>query len=194
NEVLNLIASDTETRWNSTFFLLERLKYFHNTLSVFAEKLFRDSNRTTRIDGEPLIKLIPSSDNWAALEELLLLLQPFVDATNLTSGNTYPTLSLWYPTLFCLKEFLQNTKRNISSHQIIVAEQIENIKCSLKRQIELLEPPSQPNLISSTISITSTTSDHSMFIDYFNQNLSLQHITSPIDIEISLYLQLSPLL
>ncbi|CAG8486082.1 15432_t:CDS:2 [Cetraspora pellucida] len=51
NEVLNPVASDTDT-----------------------QKLLQDSNRATRIDGETLKKLIPSLDNWIALDELLLLL------------------------------------------------------------------------------------------------------------------------
>ncbi|CAG8551976.1 14606_t:CDS:2 [Acaulospora morrowiae] len=33
-------------------------------------------------------------NNWIALEELILLSQPFIDATNITSGSIYPTLSL----------------------------------------------------------------------------------------------------
>ncbi|CAG8723403.1 17371_t:CDS:2, partial [Dentiscutata heterogama] len=88
------IASDTETRWNSTFFLLERLIYFRNTLSILGNKLALDPDRTTRNDGDNLKKLLLNSDNWTSLEELILLLRPFVDATNLTSGSSYSTLSL----------------------------------------------------------------------------------------------------
>ncbi|CAG8808124.1 1297_t:CDS:1, partial [Dentiscutata erythropus] len=40
---------------------------------------------------------------------------------------------------------------------------------------------------------TSFSNNTSLFIDFFNQNSSLQTSTSPIDIEISLYSQLTPL-
>ncbi|CAG8552901.1 12817_t:CDS:2 [Cetraspora pellucida] len=175
NEVLNPVASDTDT-----------------------QKLLQDSNRATRIDGETLKKLIPSSDNWIALDELLLLLRPFVDATNLTSVCNSILTSLnkhWeiLDELGCIASFLDPRFKYLS---FLTTEQRENIKCNLKKQIESLESPLQSCLNSST-SVTLTTtisSNHSMFIDYFNQNLSSQHIPSSVDIEISLYLQLPPLL
>ncbi|CAG8810086.1 36407_t:CDS:1, partial [Racocetra persica] len=54
-------------------------------------------------NSKALKKLLPSLDNWIVLEELILLLQPFADAINLTSSNIYSTLLLCYPTLFCLR-------------------------------------------------------------------------------------------
>ncbi|CAG8448963.1 18447_t:CDS:2 [Racocetra fulgida] len=72
------------------------------------------------IDCDNLKKLLLNSEEWASLEELILLPQPYVDATNITSGSSYSTLSLWYPTLYCLREYLKNTVYTITSPQIII--------------------------------------------------------------------------
>ncbi|CAG8797570.1 13022_t:CDS:1, partial [Dentiscutata erythropus] len=80
--------------------------------------------------------------------------------------------------LGCIASFLDSRFKYLT---FLMASQIENVKYSLKRQIELFESPSQSCLVSST----TTTSNHSVFINYFNQNLSLQYTTSLIDLEIS---------
>ncbi|CAG8838826.1 16680_t:CDS:1, partial [Cetraspora pellucida] len=69
-------------------------------------------------DGDDLKKLLLNSEDWTSLDELILLLRPFIDATNLTSGSSYTTLSLWYPTLHCLREYLNNILQTITSSQI----------------------------------------------------------------------------
>ncbi|CAG8572709.1 1120_t:CDS:2, partial [Acaulospora morrowiae] len=67
--VYNPITTDTDTRWNN-------------------------SNRAIRNDGELLEQKLLTNSDWQALEELIIILRPFVDATNLMSGSTYSTLSL----------------------------------------------------------------------------------------------------
>ncbi|CAI2197141.1 14995_t:CDS:2, partial [Funneliformis geosporum] len=68
--ILDPIASDTETRWNSAFFLLEQLIYFHNTLSALADKLVLDSDRSTRIDDATNLTSASLSRRWDIPDEL----------------------------------------------------------------------------------------------------------------------------
>ncbi|CAI2184638.1 16175_t:CDS:2, partial [Funneliformis geosporum] len=117
--ILDPIASDTEMRWNSLSFYWNDL-LFRNALAALADKLVLDSDRSTRID------------DWTTLEELILLLQPFENATNLTSGSTYPTFSLWYPTLYCLRNCLNKIACNIKSPQIKIV--CNEILASLSRR------------------------------------------------------------
>ncbi|CAG8542567.1 14608_t:CDS:2, partial [Cetraspora pellucida] len=166
--VLDPIASDTETRWN-------------------INKLVFDPERTTRSNGDSLKKLLLSSEDWGALEELISLLRPFVDATNLTSGSSYLTLSLWYPTLYCLREYLKSVVHTLTNLQIIIV--CNEILASLYRCWDIPDELETPTVLPST----SFSSNTSMFIDFFNHHLSSQPSTSQIDIEISLYLQLPSL-
>ncbi|CAG8716602.1 34885_t:CDS:1, partial [Racocetra persica] len=221
--ILDLIASDTETRWNSTFFLLERLIYFCDTLSVLANKLASNPNRTTRSDSDDLKKLLLNSEDWTLLDELILLLRSFVDTTNLTSGSSYPTLSLWYPTLHCLREYLNNILQTITSSQIRtvcteilaslykhwdIPDELDCIASFLDPRfkfLNFLSPLQRENIkqnlknrielleTSNTLSTTTSSNNTSLFIDFFNQNSSSQPSTSQIDIKISLYLQLPAL-
>lgn len=189
-----------------------------------ADKLILNPDRSTRVDGDNLKKLLLSPEDWIALEELILLLRPFVDATNLTSGSVYPTLSLWYPTLYCLRKYLKNITHNLTSPQIKVTcneilaslhkrwdipdelgcvasfldprfkslnflsiDQIETTKQNLKKQIEVSETSSSPFV---TPILSNSTS---IFLDFFNHDISSQPPISIVDTEISLYSQLPTL-
>ncbi|CAI2194504.1 5897_t:CDS:1 [Funneliformis geosporum] len=100
--ILNPIIFDTETHWNSTFFLLERLIY----VSELANKLTLDPNRSICSNGDLLKNLLLSSENWIALEELILLLRPFVDATNSSDGDLLKNLLLSSENWIALEEFI----------------------------------------------------------------------------------------
>ncbi|CAI2191739.1 6129_t:CDS:2, partial [Funneliformis geosporum] len=212
---------------------IENFKYSHlgNSIEDCLRKEFQKWNITSKLLGgttnndASMIKAI--SEDWIALEELILLLRPFVDTTNLTSSSTYPTLSLWFPTLHYLKEYLKNIIQTITSQSIVtvcnkilaslnkrwelshmlgyiasfldprfkylgflLANQIEDTKQHLKHQIELLET----SKLQSISLITSLSYNNFIFINFFNQNMILkQSNVSPIDTEISLYLQLPTL-
>jgi len=47
-------------------------------------------------DGSDCI-LMPSTTEFAAIEELMKILKPFDDATDILSGETYPTLGIIQP-------------------------------------------------------------------------------------------------
>ncbi|CAI2180457.1 6262_t:CDS:2, partial [Funneliformis geosporum] len=109
----------------------------------------------------------------------------------------YPTLSLWYLTLYfslskrwdipdeldCIASFLDLRFKFLN---FLSENQIKSTKQSLKIRIELLETPAS---IPTTPHLNST----SIFLDFFNQNISSQPPISPINTEISFYLQIPAL-
>ena len=97
------LITDTPTRWNSTFMMLERMHKIHQALDI-----------TCKINNMSEIKL--HLNEWNRIEELLELLQPFYDVTNILSGESYPTVSLVYPIITGLYETLQkkSTKHKLN--------------------------------------------------------------------------------
>ncbi|CAI2187407.1 13914_t:CDS:2 [Funneliformis geosporum] len=146
-------------------FLLERLIYFRDTLPELANKLTLDPNRSIRSDDDLLKNLLLSSEDWIALEELILLLRPFVNATNLTSASLNKCWKLPHM-LGCIASFLDPRFKYLG---FLSANQIEDTKQHLKQQIELLET----SKLQSISSITSLSYNNSIFIKFFNQNMTL---------------------
>lgn len=89
------LKQDVRTRWNSTFYMLERLLKLKVPLSATL----------------PLLDSPPSnlnSNEWLLIEDVVMLLQPFEKITTIVSGESYPTLSCIIP----IVQGLQNSMRN----------------------------------------------------------------------------------
>lgn len=78
------LKNDVQTRWNSTFFMLERLLRVKVPLSATLSML-----------DSPPANL--NSAEWLILEDCVSILQPFEKITTVLSGESYPTLSSVIP-------------------------------------------------------------------------------------------------
>ena len=78
----HMLKSSCVTRWGSTYEMLTRLT--EQQQAVLLE------------DGGDSI-LMPSSNEFAVIEELVDILKPFNDATEILSGDSYPTLGIVQP-------------------------------------------------------------------------------------------------
>ena len=72
------IIKDIVTRWNSTYYMLERCM----TLEPFIKEVCREFN----------MKPVPSTQEWEAASKLCKLLKPFREMSVFFEGEKYPTL------------------------------------------------------------------------------------------------------
>lgn len=112
------LVQDVSTRWNSTFYMINRLiEQRPATLS--------DPSLTQR--GKRYLDLKP--DQWSLLEELSAALKPFECATVFMSGQEYITVSSLPP---LVKGLLKSTEdaaydsASVKSFQVTAVEQLQN--------------------------------------------------------------------
>ncbi|KAJ1690624.1 hypothetical protein LUZ63_014779 [Rhynchospora breviuscula] len=103
-------AWDVQTRWNSTYLMLE-----------LALELREAINRYASLDKRYTSK--PSEQDWERLKALVQCLKPFYDATLKLSGTKYPTLNLFFPE-FC-EVYLSIKKMGSSPHPFVVQMSLE---------------------------------------------------------------------
>ncbi|KAH9637309.1 hypothetical protein HF086_006953 [Spodoptera exigua] len=93
-EIIKL-KQDVQTRWNSTFYMLQRLLRAKVPLSATL----------------PLLTSPPpslNSEDWLIIEDCVALLQPMEKVTSVLSGESYPTLSCIIPIVRGLQSSIQN--------------------------------------------------------------------------------------
>jgi zinc finger BED domain-containing protein 1 (E3 SUMO-protein ligase ZBED1) len=111
------VVQDVATRWNSTFYMLQRLIRLREAIAVVGAELAKEglggqsssSQAEAKSAATKLNKLALTSDEWEMVEETIRILAPFEAATRMLSGSKYTTLSLVYPTIAILKENLEKT-------------------------------------------------------------------------------------
>ncbi len=144
NHVLKLISEDQSVknkvsfiidffvRWNSTFKMIKRFKTLKQvviSITSFPEKI-------SGIKDAQLTKLkcwLLSSDDWALVEVLSKILEPFHLATELASGQTYPTLSISLVILVNLKKHLDSI--GTSDEDVLKRILLERLKYHLESKI-----------------------------------------------------------
>jgi zinc finger BED domain-containing protein 1 (E3 SUMO-protein ligase ZBED1) len=101
------LEMDVRTRWNSTLSMLKRLVRLKISLCIFLQYLKSSEGR-----GEMKMKNIPSfqEEDWALIECLCIVLNPFLRTTEKLSGEKYPTFVYALPVLCRLKQHLENSE------------------------------------------------------------------------------------
>lgn len=92
---INKLILDVHTRWNSTFYMIER--FLELVLTIGAILLCRS-------DAPPML----TSSEIGCLRDILHLIQPFERLTKEISGQNYVTVSKVIPLVSCIRGMLEN--------------------------------------------------------------------------------------
>ncbi|CAG8829291.1 20724_t:CDS:1, partial [Gigaspora margarita] len=98
NEPLDIIK-DMDTGWNFTFYLIEWLVHLRPAIIQLYSTLNNHTLREIRKSAETLSSFLPSKEEFELLEELVVILFPFDEATQFLSGSKYPILGFMMPML-----------------------------------------------------------------------------------------------
>ncbi|CAM6006508.1 unnamed protein product [Sphagnum balticum] len=101
------LVLDMKVRWGSTFSMIKRLNAHRSTLINLIDELSSIQGVTVR-QKNTLTNSKLSDDDWIILEILSNILGMFVEATEMLSGQNYPSLALAYPILDSLNHYLNS--------------------------------------------------------------------------------------
>ena len=106
------LIQDCVTRWGSTLFMIERI--LEQQTAICAVLMENRSDRS----------LLPSTDDFTVLEELVNVLRPIQQATELLSGSKYATVSCMFPVL-----------QQLLKHSLKTSEEDSSVMKSIKESI-----------------------------------------------------------
>ncbi|KYN06411.1 Zinc finger BED domain-containing protein 4, partial [Cyphomyrmex costatus] len=89
------LKQDVPTRWNSTFYMIERFLLLREYIYPVMLKC-------------PTFPEMITNDKFEILKDVITILQPIELVTKKISGDKYPTVSIIIPIIRCMKESLSN--------------------------------------------------------------------------------------
>ncbi|CAG8618032.1 1660_t:CDS:2, partial [Scutellospora calospora] len=128
---------DVPTRWNSSYLAWVQLKELQKAIDYLVLMLPSESKRCDRLDGEYLKLINLTKTEWRLLDNLISLLKPFYEATNIFSGSNYPTLNLIYPTMrLLIKKFAPSYEQSKDDYADLLFEPINRHEDDPESDIE----------------------------------------------------------
>ena len=131
------LVVDMKVRWGSTHTMVERIiQYRPALLNLFGQ--LPSLSDVTKHQRAVLQSLKLSDDEWSILESLSDILHVFVEATEMLSGNKYPSLAIAYDVLDSLQFYL-----NASSAHPVESSIKHALKQSFDKYIDRSSDSSQ---------------------------------------------------
>ena len=85
------MIADISTRWNSSYYAWNRLVKLKGYIQALIPELINNLDVNAKKDGKQLEQIMINSDEWELLQELILILEPFEEATRYLGGEKYIT-------------------------------------------------------------------------------------------------------
>lgn len=131
------VVKDVKTRWNSSFYSWQRLLLLKNAIVFLPSKLKADHIRENTNDGKRLERIMLTEDEWKLMEGLVKILKRFEEITRLFSESKYVTLSLIYPCITSLKNYI---KEMLEEYEVDdLNEDVDEVLLDDNLQNEVLE-------------------------------------------------------
>src|SRR6266511_4231779 len=90
-----------------TFYSWKRLLLLKGALVYLSNKLKADHIIENTKDGKRLERIMLNEEEWKFMKDLVIILKEFEEITRVLSGFKYVTLSLIYPLILKLKDFIR---------------------------------------------------------------------------------------
>ena len=115
---------DMKIRWCSTYNMLKRFLDYKIVVQPMVAAPERFRNSLNKKQQTKLRKLAFNDDEWNLLDTLAKILEPFRDATEMLSGQYYPTLGLAYYVSKGLENFL------------LIQNEDSELTCAVKKSVQ----------------------------------------------------------
>jgi hypothetical protein len=110
------VVADISTRWNSSYIAWDRLIKIKSYIQMLILELINNEDDIdAKKDGKQLEKIMLSSDEWELLQNLIITLGPFEEATRYLGGEKYITHSIMIPIIERIKTLLLSPLSNSPS-------------------------------------------------------------------------------
>lgn len=110
------MVADISTRWNSSYIAWDRLIKIKSYIQMLILELINNEDDIdAKKDGKQLEKIMLSSDEWELLQNLIITLGLFEEATRYLGGEKYITHSIMIPIIERIKTLLLSPLSNSPS-------------------------------------------------------------------------------
>ncbi|CAN1279080.1 Zinc finger BED domain-containing protein RICESLEEPER 2 [Linum perenne] len=117
--VKKLVCLDVETRWNSTYLMLQSAIVFQRAFERLEEKDSVFRSELQKLKGTPL------ETNWVYVKSLLPFLKSFYDVTLKVSGSLYVTCNEFFHLVFGIGAMLNDLVNSINEGTKFMAQRMK---------------------------------------------------------------------
>ena len=112
DDISSFLRLDVSTRWNATYMMLESVIKYRR---AFNSLTFNDRS----------YMLCPSNEEWERAEKMCAFLALFYHITNLISGSSYPTSTLYFMQVYSIENKLNE---NLYSEYEVIKDMVVRMK------------------------------------------------------------------
>ncbi|CAJ0758423.1 4978_t:CDS:2 [Entrophospora sp. SA101] len=110
---------DVPTCWNSSYLAWERIYNLKDAIYTALNTILRNKKDSqSKKDYNRLKKIMLQEEEWDFMLEMIGVLGPFYEFTQILGASDYVTISLVYPLINTLKKECKNTTNNVYDYKV----------------------------------------------------------------------------